>query len=59
MLALSGVLSVFPRHSSVPPTGVLSIHLRREAKARDYRSIRSLKAMVYLLAGKLDLCLPA
>jgi hypothetical protein len=26
---------------------------------RGYRSIRNLKAMVYLLAGKLDLRLPA
>jgi transposase len=30
-----------------------------KAKARGYRSARSLKAMVYLLAGKLDLRLPA
>ena len=30
-----------------------------KAKARGYRSIRNLKAMVYLLAGKLDLRLPA
>jgi hypothetical protein len=30
-----------------------------KAKARGYRSIRNLKAMVYLLAGKLDLRQPA
>ena len=30
-----------------------------KAKARGYRSTRNLKAMVYLLAGKLDLRLPA
>jgi hypothetical protein len=28
-------------------------------KARGYRSIHTLKAMIYLLAGKLDLRLPA
>src|SRR3954470_9161573 len=30
-----------------------------KAKARGYRSIRNLKAMIYLVAGKLDLRLPA
>ncbi len=33
--------------------------LVQAAKARGYRSIRNLKAIVYLLAGKLDLALPA
>jgi hypothetical protein len=30
-----------------------------KSKARGYRSIRNLKAIVYLLAGKLDMRLPA
>jgi transposase len=30
-----------------------------KAKARGYRSIRNIKAIVYLLTGKLDLKLPA
>jgi hypothetical protein len=30
-----------------------------KAEARGYRSIRNLKAIVYLVAGKLDLRLPA
>jgi hypothetical protein len=30
-----------------------------KAKARGYRSTRNLKAIIYLLAGKLDLRLPA
>ena len=29
-----------------------------KAKARGYRSIRNLKAIVYLIAGKLELALP-
>ncbi len=29
-----------------------------KAKARGYRSVRNLKAMVYLLAAKLNLMLP-
>jgi hypothetical protein len=29
-----------------------------EAKARGYRSIRNLKAIIYLIAGKLELALP-
>src|SRR5208283_1724473 len=33
--------------------------LVQAAKARGYRSTRNLKAMVYLIAGKLDLALPA
>ena len=33
--------------------------LVQAAKARGYRSIRNLKAMIYLVAGKLDLRLPA
>ena len=29
-----------------------------KAKARGYRSVRNLKAIIYLIAGKLDLALP-
>jgi transposase len=29
-----------------------------KAKARGYRSIRNLKAIIYLIAGKLELALP-
>ena len=39
--------------------GINSLVQAAKAKARDYRSSRNLKAMVYLLAGKLDLRLPA
>ncbi|MGH7161805.1 MAG: ISL3 family transposase [Acetobacteraceae bacterium] len=39
--------------------GINSLVQAAKAKARGYRSIRNLKAMVYLLAGKLDLGLPA
>ena len=39
--------------------GINSLVQAAKAKARGYRSIRNLKAMVYLLAGKLDLRLPA
>ena len=39
--------------------GINSLVQATKAKARGYRSIRNLKAMVYLLAGKLDLQLPA
>jgi len=39
--------------------GINSLMQAAKAKARGYRSIRNLKAMVYLLAGKLDLRLPA
>jgi len=39
--------------------GINSLIQAAKAKARGYRSIRNLKAMVYLLAGKLDLRLPA
>ena len=39
--------------------GINSLVQAAKAKARGYRSIRNLKAMVYLLAGKLDLQLPA
>ena len=38
--------------------GINSVVQAAKAKARGYRSIRNLKAMVYLLAGKLDLRLP-
>jgi transposase len=39
--------------------GINSLVQAAKAKARGYRSIRNLKAMVYLLAGKFDLRLPA
>jgi transposase len=39
--------------------GINSLLQAAKAKARGYRSIRNLNAMVYLLAGKLDLRLPA
>jgi transposase len=38
--------------------GINSLVQAAKAKARGYRSTRNLKAMVYLLAGKLDLRLP-
>ena len=38
--------------------GINSLVQAAKAKARGYRSMRNLKAMVYLLAGKLDLRLP-
>jgi transposase len=38
--------------------GINSLVQAARSKARGYRSIRNLKAMVYLLAGKLDLRLP-
>ena len=39
--------------------GINSLVQAAKAKARGYRSIRNLKAMVYLVVGKLDLRLPA
>jgi transposase len=39
--------------------GINSLVQAAKAKARGYRSSRNLKAIVYLLAGKLDLRLPA
>ncbi|MGH8410129.1 MAG: ISL3 family transposase [Pseudomonas sp.] len=39
--------------------GINSLVQAAKAKARGYRSTRNLKAIVYLLAGKLDLSLPA
>ena len=39
--------------------GINSLVQAAKAKARGYRSTRNLKAMVYLLTGKLDLGLPA
>ena len=38
--------------------GINSLVQAAKAKARGYRSVRNLTAMVYLLAGKLDLSLP-
>ena len=39
--------------------GINSLVQAAKAKARGYRSIRNLKARIYLVAGKLDLRLPA
>jgi transposase len=39
--------------------GINSLVQAAKAKARGYRSVRNLTAMVYILAGKLDLRLPA
>jgi transposase len=39
--------------------GINSLVQAAKAKARGYRSTRNLKAIVYLLAGKLDLALPS
>jgi transposase len=39
--------------------GINSLVQAAKAKARGYRSSRNLKAIVYLIAGKLDLTLPA
>jgi transposase len=39
--------------------GINSLVQAAKAKARGYRSTRNLKAMIYLVAGKLDLRLPA
>jgi transposase len=39
--------------------GINSLVQAAKAKARGYRSNRNLIAMVYLIAGKLDLRLPA
>jgi transposase len=39
--------------------GINSLVQAAKTKARGYRSARNLKAIVYLLAGKLDMHLPA
>ena len=39
--------------------GLNSLVQAAKAKARGYRSTRNLKAIIYLLAGKLDMQLPA
>ena len=38
--------------------GINSLVQAAKAKARGYRSIRTIKAITYLIAGKLDLRLP-
>ena len=38
--------------------GINSLVQAAKAKARGYRSTRTLKAIIYLIAGKLDLRLP-
>jgi transposase len=39
--------------------GINSLVQAAKTKARGYRSTRNLKAMIYLIAGKLDMQLPA
>jgi transposase len=58
--ALHGILRWF--HSKIANgliEGLNSLVQAARAKARGYRSMRNLKAVVHLLAGKLDLALPA
>jgi transposase len=38
--------------------GINSLVQAAKAKARSYRSSRNLKAMIYLIAGRLELALP-
>ena len=40
------------------PEGINSLVQAAKAKARGYRSTRNLKAIIYLIAGKLELKLP-
>jgi transposase len=47
------------RIANGPIEGINSLVQATKAKVRGYRSTPNLKAMVYLLAGKLDLKLPA
>jgi transposase len=54
-----GILRWFDSHiANGLIEGINSLVQAAKAKARGYRTIRNLKAMVYLLAGKLDLGLP-
>jgi len=52
---LSAILCWF--HSGIP-NGINSLVQTAKAKAQGYRSHRHLKAIIYLIAGKLDLRLP-
>jgi len=54
-----GILSWFgSRIANGPIEGINSLAQAAKAKARGYRSTRTLKAITYLIAGKLDLRLP-
>jgi transposase len=56
----SGVLRWFHSHiANGLIEGINSLVQAAKAKARGYRSLRNLKAIVYLVAGKLELQLPA
>jgi len=55
-----GILRWFTSHiTNGLLEGLNSLVQAAKAKARGYRTYRNLKAMIYLLAGKLDLRLPA
>ena len=54
-----GILAWFDSHiANGLIEGINSLVQAAKAKARGYRSIRNLKAITYLIAGKLDLKLP-
>ena len=54
-----GILSWFDSHiANGLIEGINSLVQAAKAKARGYRSTRTLKAITYLIAGKLDLRLP-
>ncbi len=54
-----GILAWFDSHiANGLIEGINSLVQAAKAKARGYRSIRALKAIAYLIAGKLDLRLP-
>jgi hypothetical protein len=58
-LPRSGRKSTYRRVQICPATSINSLVQAAKAKARGYRSTRNLTAIVYLLAGKLDMRLPA
>ncbi len=49
-------------HTKIANNGIMeavnSLVQAAKAKARGYHSIRNLKAIIYLIAGKLELALP-
>jgi transposase len=54
-----GILAWFDSHiANGPIEGINSLVQAAKAKARGYRSKRTVKAITYLIAGKLDLRLP-
>ena len=54
-----GILAWFDSHiANGLIEGINSLVQAAKAKARGYRSTRTLKAITYLIAGKLDLRLP-